>query len=55
MDKDCAKLYSLIWKRTIACQMANAKLNIQTINIDILKNKDSLLIFLKNNIILFLR
>jgi len=47
MDKDCVKLYSLIWKRTIACQMANAKLNIQTINIDILKNKDSLLIFSK--------
>jgi len=47
MEKECVKLYSLIWKRTIACQMANAKLNIQTINIDILKNKDSLLIFSK--------
>lgn len=25
LDADCAKLYSLIWKRTIACQMTNAK------------------------------
>ena len=47
MDKDCVRLYSLIWKRTIACQMANAKLNIQTINIDIIKNKVSQLIFHK--------
>ena len=47
MDKDCVRLYSLIWKRTIACQMANAKLNIQTINIDIIKNKVGQLIFHK--------
>lgn len=47
MDKDAQRLYSLIWKRTIACQMANAKVNIQTINIDITKNKISVLIFSK--------
>ena len=47
MDKDAQRLYSLIWKRTIACQMANAKVNIQTINIDITKNKTSVLIFSK--------
>jgi len=47
MDKDCIRLYSLIWKRTIASQMANAKLNIQTINIDVIKNKTSQLVFSK--------
>lgn len=47
MDKDCIRLYSLIWKRTIASQMANAKLNIQTINIDVIKNKISQLVFSK--------
>lgn len=47
MDKDAQRLYSLIWKRTIACQMANAKVNIQTIQIDVTKNKESLLIFSK--------
>ena len=47
MDKDCIRLYSLIWKRTIASQMANAKLNIQTINIDVIKNKISQLVFQK--------
>ena len=47
MDKDAQRLYSLIWKRTIACQMANTKVNIQTINIDITKNKTSVLVFSK--------
>lgn len=28
LDADCAKLYSLIWKRTIACQMTNAKFDL---------------------------
>lgn len=37
------KLYSLIWKRTVASQMAYAKINIQTIYIDILKNDTSVL------------
>jgi DNA topoisomerase-1 len=45
LDKDCQKLYSLIWKRTIASQMANAQINIQTINIDCIKNKKSMLVF----------
>ena len=47
MDKDAQRLYSLIWKRTIACQMSNAKVNIQTIHIDVTKNKQSVLIFSK--------
>jgi DNA topoisomerase-1 len=37
------KLYNLIWKRTVASQMAYAKINIQTIYIDILKNNISVL------------
>jgi len=36
--KDETKLYSLIWKRTIASQMSPAELNIQTIKIDTLNN-----------------
>jgi len=47
INNDAKKLYKLIWKRTIASQMANAKINIQTINIDAI-NKKSILIF--NNI-----
>ena len=34
------KLYSLIWKRTVASQMAPAKINNKYIQIDISKNKD---------------
>lgn len=44
-DKDLNKLYSLIWKRTIASQMSNAKINIQTIYIDLLNNNKTILIF----------
>lgn len=39
VDANAAKLYSLIWKRTIASQMSNATINIQTIQLDGL-NKD---------------
>ena len=45
LDPDSQKLYSLIWKRTLASQMANAKINIQNILIDVIENKISLLIF----------
>jgi DNA topoisomerase-1 len=45
IDGDQAKLYSLIWKRTMASQMANAQINIQTIQIDCINNKSSILIF----------
>ena len=45
LNADQMKLYSLIWKRTIASQMTNAKVNIQTIQIDALNNKLSILIF----------
>jgi DNA topoisomerase-1 len=47
--KDCnesgdnLKLYNIIWKRTIASQMANAKLNIQTIKIDCLTHDETIL------------
>lgn len=44
-DKDLNKLYLLIWKRTIASQMSNAKINIQTIYIDLLNNNKTILIF----------
>jgi DNA topoisomerase I len=43
LDKDAERLYSLIWKRTMASQMANAILNIQTIKIDGLNNGESIL------------
>jgi len=36
---DQKRLYSLIWKRTIASQMSNAKLERTTVNIDISKTK----------------
>jgi len=39
------KLYELIWKRTIASQMTNAKINIQTILIDCLNNNTTILKF----------
>ena len=35
LDINCNKLYNLIWKRTLASQMAPAKIKVQTINIDI--------------------
>jgi DNA topoisomerase-1 len=38
------KLYNLIWKRTIASQMTNAKINVLTISIDAFNNKKSVLI-----------
>jgi DNA topoisomerase-1 len=41
------RLYALIWKRTIASQMSNAQVNIQTIKIDALNNKESILLFTK--------
>ena len=47
LDDDCKKVYSLIWKRTLACQMSNAKINTQIVSIDAEKNKKSLLVFSK--------
>ena len=47
IDGDQAKLYGLIWKRTIASQMANAQVNIQTIQIDGVNDKSSILVFNK--------
>ena len=46
-DAKQQKLYELIWKRTIASQMSNANINIQTILIDSLNNNTSILIFNK--------
>lgn len=43
MDKDCERLYNLIWKRTLASQMSNAIIEVQTIKIDGLKNDKSVL------------
>ncbi|MCX8020307.1 MAG: type I DNA topoisomerase [Chitinophagaceae bacterium] len=35
-DADCKKLYELIWKRTMACQMADAELEKTTVKIEII-------------------
>lgn len=47
IDGDQYKLYRLIWKRTIASQMTNAQVNVQTIQIDGLNDKSSILVFNK--------
>lgn len=52
MTEDAKKLYALIWKRTVASLMANATIDIQTIEIDLLnKDKTSLLIFPESSIL----
>jgi DNA topoisomerase-1 len=48
LEGDQLRLYTLIWKRTIASQMSNAEINIQTICIDALNNKTSILLFKKS-------
>lgn len=40
IGSDESKLYNLIWKRSIACQMSPAKLNVATTQINISKTKD---------------
>jgi DNA topoisomerase-1 len=45
---DLKKLYTLIWKRTIASQMSNAIINIQTILIDAINSNESIIKF--NNV-----
>jgi DNA topoisomerase-1 len=42
---DQTKLYSLIWKRTIASQMSPAQVNVQTIQTDALNGKQTILFF----------
>ena len=41
-DPDCRRLYDLIWKRTMACQMADAELEKTTAKIEISTNKEEL-------------
>ena len=41
-DADCKKLYELIWKRTMACQMADAETEKTTAKIDISTNNEQL-------------
>ena len=41
-DADCKRLYELIWKRTMACQMADAELERTTAKIEISTNKEEL-------------
>ena len=41
-NADCRRLYELIWKRTIACQMADAELEKTTAKILISTNKEEL-------------
>lgn len=41
-EQDWARLYELIWKRTMACQMADAELEKTTAKIDISTNKEEL-------------
>jgi DNA topoisomerase-1 len=45
LTTDQTKLYNLIWKRTIASQMSNAQVNVQTIQIDAQNDKNSILLF----------
>lgn len=45
VNTDLNKLYSLIWKRTIASQMAYCNINNIIITIDMLNNSQSILIF----------
>lgn len=45
VTNDMSRLYSLIWKRTIASQMSDANITIQNISIDALNSKKSILIF----------
>ena len=45
LSSDMMRLYTLIWKRSIASQMANANVNVQTILIDVINSKESILIF----------
>ncbi|MEP6147747.1 MAG: type I DNA topoisomerase, partial [Nisaea sp.] len=39
LDKDMARLYELIWKRTVACQMASAELDQTTVTIQAADNR----------------
>jgi DNA topoisomerase-1 len=41
-EAEWAKLYELIWKRTMACQMADAELEKTTVDIEISTNRESL-------------
>jgi DNA topoisomerase-1 len=41
-DNDCKRLYELIWKRTMACQMADAELEKTTAKIQVSTNKEEL-------------
>lgn len=41
-DPDCKRLYELIWKRTMACQMADAELEKTIAKINISTNKEEL-------------
>jgi DNA topoisomerase-1 len=51
LEGDNARLYSLIWKRTIASQMSNAKVNIQTINISGFPKENLLFVSTLENIL----
>lgn len=41
-EAECARLYELIWKRTMASQMADAELEKTTVDIEISTNKETL-------------
>jgi DNA topoisomerase-1 len=45
LASDQKRLYTLIWRRAIASQMANAQINIQTIQTDAINSKKSILLF----------
>ena len=49
VDGDNLKLYKLIWKRTMASQMSNAQVNVQTIQINAYNSKKSILSFDNQN------
>ena len=50
LSSEYQKLYSLIWKRTLASQMADTKVNVQTISIDVLNTKKNKSILPSNSL-----
>ena len=54
LSEDCKKLYKIIWNRTVASLMADAKLNIMTVEIDCMNNNNSILKTIFDNNVKFM-
>jgi len=53
MSEDYNRLYGLIWKRTVACLMADTLVNIMTIEIDCLNDKHSIFVNISDEMLKF--